>query len=175
MFHDVFSHTHVLCYFHSRHDTLILFRRVWKSPRKFNNFIQNLKKKRWKCYQQKFALLLASMFGCCKSFRFLATQESAPASQSRVSGSDGCQVAPGYITSPHITGIYIYIHIWACLFLMRAVFSKGRKFDLRESYPRIIPRIIPPESYPRNLRIIPLKNQDYECFFWDRLGLHWPH
>ena len=49
-----------------------------------------------------------------------------------------------------------YTHIYGpVFFLMRAVFSKGRKFDLRESYPRIIPRIIPPnhtpeicESYP---------------------------
>ena len=56
---------------------------------------------------------------------------------------------------------------WLCLFLTRAVFSKGRKFDLCESYPRIIPRIIPPNHTP--------KNHDYECFFWDRLGLHWPH
>ena len=57
--------------------------------------------------------------------------------------------------------------IWLCLFLTRAVFNKGRKFDLCESYPRIIPRIIPPNHTQ--------KNHDYECFFWDRLGLHWPH
>ena len=57
----------------------------------------------------------------------------------------------------------IYIYIWLCLFLTRAVFSKGRKFDLCESYPRIIPRNHTP------------KNHDYECFFfgivWDCIGL----
>ena len=46
---------------------------------------------------------------------------------------------------------------WLCLFLTRAVFSKGRKFDLCESYPRIIPRIIPPnltpKSYPKKSRL----------------------
>ena len=31
---------------------------------------------------------------------------------------------------------------WLCLFLTRAVFSKGRKFDLCESHPRIIPQKI---------------------------------
>ena len=71
----------------------------------------------------------------------------------------------------HVSLDIVVLYIWACLFLMRAVFSKGRKFDLRESYPRIIPRIIPPESYPRNLRIIPLKNQDYECFFLGSFGI----
>ena len=63
---------------------------------------------------------------------------------------------------------YIYIYIWLCLFFRCADFSKGGKFEFCEPYPRIIPRTIP--------RIIPAnhtpKNHDYECFFWDRLGLH---
>ena len=46
--------------------------------------------------------------------------------------------------------------IWLCLFSTCPLFSKGRMFDLRESYPRIIPRIIPPnhtpESYPQKSR-----------------------
>ena len=48
-----------------------------------------------------------------------------------------------------------------CLFLTCADFSKGRMFELCESYPRIIPQKI--------------TIMNYECFFWDRLGLHWPH
>ena len=60
------------------------------------------------------------------------------------------------------------IKIWLCLFFRCADFSKGGKFEFCEPYPRIIPRTIP--------RIIPAnhtpKNHDYECFFWDRLGLH---
>ena len=64
--------------------------------------------------------------------------------------------------------IYIYIYIWLCLFFRGADFSKGGKFEFCEPYPRVIPRTIP--------RIIPAnhtpKNHDYECFFWDRLGLH---
>ena len=63
------------------------------------------------------------------------------------------------------------LYIWLCLFLTRAVFSKGRKFDLCESYPRITPRTIPRITPPNHTP----KNHDYECFFWDRLGLHWPH
>ena len=63
---------------------------------------------------------------------------------------------------------YSYIYIWLCLFFRCADFSKGGKFEFCEPYPRIIPRTIP--------RIIPAnhtpKNHDYECFFWDRLGLH---
>ena len=68
------------------------------------------------------------------------------------------------------THTHTHAHIWACLFLMRAVFSKGRKFDLRESYPRIIPRIIPPKSANHTP-----KKSGLWMFFWDRLGLHWPH
>ena len=60
------------------------------------------------------------------------------------------------------------VDIWLCLFFRCADFSKGGKFEFCEPYPRIIPRTIP--------RIIPAnhtpKNHDYECFFWDRLGLH---
>ena len=41
-----------------------------------------------------------------------------------------------------MVGNLIYIYIWLRLFLTRAVFSKGRKFDLCESYPRIIPQKI---------------------------------
>ena len=37
---------------------------------------------------------------------------------------------------------YNNMYIWLCLFLTGAVFSKGRKFDLCESYPRIIPQKI---------------------------------
>ena len=71
---------------------------------------------------------------------------------------------------PHLPGIIIPsdIYIWLCLFFRCADFSKGGKFEFCEPYPRIIPRTIP--------RIIPAnhtpKNHDYECFFWDRLGLH---
>ena len=68
-----------------------------------------------------------------------------------------------YILKPHIFVLYIYIYIWLCLFFRCADFSKCGKFEFCEPYPRIIPRTIP--------RIIPA-NHDYECFFWDRLGLH---
>ena len=108
-----FSHTHVLCYFHSRHDTLILFRRVWKSPR--NGIIPYRISKR-RAENATSRNLHSSMFGCCKasaSWRPMATQESAPASQSRVSGSDGCQVH--LATSHHLTSLeykYIFIYIY---------------------------------------------------------------
>ena len=73
----------------------------------------------------------------------------------------------GHISVMSIGNI-IYIYIWLCLFFRCADFSKGGKFEFCEPYPRIIPRTIP--------RIIPAnhtpKNHDYECFFWDRLGLH---
>ena len=58
---------------------------------------------------------------------------------------------------PHIKS-YIYIYTygwWLCLFFTGPDFSKGEMFELGESYPRIIPRIIPPnhtpESYPRKI------------------------
>ena len=54
------------------------------------------------------------------------------------------------------------IYIWLCLFLTRAVFSKGRKFDLCESYPRIIPRIIPQK--------ITIMNVSFGIV-WDCIGL----
>ena len=37
-----------------------------------------------------------------------------------------------------IISIFLYIYIWLCLFLKCADFSKGRMFELCESYPRII-------------------------------------
>ena len=52
---------------------------------------------------------------------------------------------------------YIYIYIWLCLFFTGPDFSKGEMFELGESYPWIIPRIMPPnhtpESYPRKSRV----------------------
>ena len=51
-----------------------------------------------------------------------------------------CYVSINCVYMIHVcTSIVLYIYIWLCLFLTRAVFSKGRKFDLCESYPRIIP------------------------------------
>ena len=63
------------------------------------------------------------------------------------------------------------VQIWLCLFLTCANFSRGRMFDLRESYPRIIPRIIPPnhtpESYPPKITIL-----NVSCrIVWDCIGL----
>ena len=46
-----------------------------------------------------------------------------------------------------------YIYIWLCLFLTGPDFSKGKMFELGESYPRIIPRIIPPNHTPENHRL----------------------
>ena len=53
--------------------------------------------------------------------------------------------------------------IWLCLFLTCADLSKGRMFELCESYPR--------NHTPNHTP----KKHNYECFFWERLGLHWPH
>ena len=70
--------------------------------------------------------------------------------------------------------LYLYIHtyIWLCLFLTGAVFSKGWKFDLCESYPWMnhTPNHAP-ESYPR---IIPPKIIIMNVSFgiiWDCIGL----
>ena len=44
---------------------------------------------------------------------------------------------------PKLSRFFVgFSFIWLCLFLTRAVFCKGRKFDLCESYPRIIPKKI---------------------------------
>ena len=69
---------------------------------------------------------------------------------------------------PKLNVLFFLYNIYGCVFFRCADFSKGGKFEFCEPYPRIIPRTIP--------RIIPAnhtpKNHDYECFFWDRLGLH---
>ena len=70
------------------------------------------------------------------------------------------------LVNAHMNFIFIYIYIWLCLFLTGPDFSKGKMFELGESYPRIIPRIIPPNHTP--------ENHDYERFFWGCLGLQWP-
>ena len=49
--------------------------------------------------------------------------------------------------------IDIYIYIWLCLFLTCADFRKGMMFELCESYPRIIPRIMPPNHTPKKIEI----------------------
>ena len=70
------------------------------------------------------------------------------------------QVTVVVISIIYIIFLWYRSMIWLCFILTRAVFSKGRKFDLCESYPRIIPpNHTPnhtPESYPRIIpRIIP--------------------
>ena len=56
----------------------------------------------------------------------------------------------------------IYI-IWVCIFLACTSWCSGWKFDLSDSYPRIIPRIIPPNHTPQN---VTRKNQVLRWSFW---------
>ena len=69
------------------------------------------------------------------------------------------------------TYIYIYTHTYCCVFSKRVqILAKARCSSWANHAPESYPQSCP-ESYPR---IIPQKNHDYERFFLDCSGLHWP-